>query len=738
MSYDELINELAELVGIVSEYWDIFGNKHVTSLETKKLLLRACGVNVDSIDEIKKVIEDIKARPWNRLTESVHVISINNQPIKIPLYIHINDEPIDLKISWTITDENGNVTERTLSYEEISISEERWINEKRYIKLELYDDKERDIGYYTVSIRCSASGIKLEGKSKIIVTPDFCYMPKRLEDWRTWGLSINLYSIRSKGNYGIGDLGDLKKIMKGVSDLKGGFVGINPLHSIPNKRPFGISPYSPISRLYKNFVYIDLEEIPDVKGLINQDAGLEKEIKRLRDSQFIDYEGVMKLKKSLLEKAFDIFYEEHYLKKTKYYEDFAHYLSEEGPLLESFATYMSLAEDFAKGEDDYLFNWREWEGFKYSSENKIQEYKRLNHKRVLFYCYLQWLIDKQIKELYKLADELKMSIGIYHDLAIGSISGSFDIWMNQELFAFDVDIGAPPDDFNPDGQNWGFPPIIPERLRESGYEFFIEIIRKNMRYFGAIRIDHALGMFRQFWIPKGMPASCGAYVKQPTEELLRIIALESVKNNTLVIAEDLGTVGENVSETLNRFRMFSYKLLYFQRDYPDPSFLLPDRYPELALCAVTTHDLPTINGWWIGRDIEVKERLNLYKDRNSITRDIQNRERDKELLIKALKETSLLDPCFIKPSYMSSDLRLAIYEYLSKTPCKLLSVSLDDIVGSLDQQNMPGICDDYPSWMQKIPSDIEEIMSDEIFLRLCQYFCRNNRFDNYDIVTNYK
>jgi 4-alpha-glucanotransferase len=730
MSYDELINELAELVGIVSEYWDIFGNKNVTSLETKKFILKAFGINIDSLDEIKKEIEERKTRPWNRLIDPVHVISVNNQPIKIPLYIQINDEPIDLKISWTITDESGNVTERTL-HEEISISEERCINEKRFIKVELYDDKERDLGYYTVNVRCSASDIELEGKSKVIITPDFCYIPLRIQDWRTWGLSINLYSIRSKENCGMGDLGNLKKIIKGVSDLKGGFVGINPLHSIPNKRPFGISPYSPISRLYKNFIYIDIERVPEVKDLINQGVvkGLEREIKRLRDSQFIDYEGVMKLKMSFLEKAFDIFYEEHYLKKTQYYEDFAHYLSEEGSLLESFSIYMALAEDFAKGEEYYLFDWREWKGFKDSSGNKIQQYKELHYKKILFYSYLQWLIDRQIKELYEFASELNMSVGIYHDLAIGSIGGSFDTWLNQELFAFDIDIGAPPDDFNPKGQNWGFPPMIPERLRESGYEFFIEIIRKNMRYFGAIRIDHALGMFRQFWIPKGMPASCGAYVKQPTEELLRIIALESVRNKTLVIAEDLGTVGENVSETLNRFRMLSYKLLYFQRNYPDPSFLLPDRYPELALCAVTTHDLPTINGWWIGRDIELKERLNIYKDKNSVNRDIQIRERDKDLLMIALKEASLLDPCFIKPSYMSSDLRLAIYEYLSKTPCKLLAVSLDDIVGSLDQQNMPGICDSYPSWMQKMPYDIEEIMLDEIFPRLSDTFCKNNRSD---------
>ena len=178
-----------------------------------------------------------------------------------------------------------------------------------------------------------------------------------------------------------------------------------------------------------------------------------------------------------------------------------------------------------------------------------------------------------------------MPVGLYGDLAIGAVDSGSDVWMYQDVVAEQVTVGAPPDDFNANGQDWGFPPMIPDKLRESGYDLFIRTIRKNMQHMGALRIDHALGLFRLFWIPKGMPACEGAYVRCYAEDLLRIIALESVRNRTLVIGEDLGTITDEAREALHRFGILSYRLFYFERNYPDPAFLPPDRYPEMALSA---------------------------------------------------------------------------------------------------------------------------------------------------------
>jgi 4-alpha-glucanotransferase len=265
-------------------------------------------------------------------------------------------------------------------------------------------------------------------------------------------------------------------------------------------------------------------------------------------------------------------------------------------------------------------------------------------------------------------------------------------------------------------------------LKDRGYEFFVHTIRKNMKYGGALRIDHALGLFRLFWIPKGMAPKDGAYVRYPSEDLLRIIALESVRNRTVVIAEDLGTIGENVREALKKFHMLSYRLFYFERDYPDLSFLPPEKYPNMALCAVTTHDLPTLYGYWIGQDLKTKKELGMYPDKSLWQQYANERERDKERILTALNSHGILPDGY--PSepkripQMTPKLCLAIYRYLTRTPCKLVLVSLDDILGTLNQQNMPATIDSYPNWIQKTPMPLEEILSDRRFFDLSEIFER--------------
>lgn len=745
---DELINELADICGIVPEYWDIFGNKHITPIETKKAILKAMKLNIDSDESIKNEIYAQKARPWNRFVEPVRVMSANNQPFKISIHVPVEEREEDkVYISWSIKNEEGQkIDEFILSGNELTISDRRWMHDRRHIKIDLSDKCHRDIGYYSIDITFRIPNMEISGTSKIIITPDCCYIPPELENGKTWGLSINLYSIRSSQNWGVGDFGDLKKIVKWASELEGGFVGINPMHAIPNKRPFGISPYSPITRLYKNFIYLDIENIPEVKESVDarkimQSGSSNNELDELRKEDLIDYERLASLKEKILRLAFDVFYEKYRNPEPISHRivEFKKYLSEEGDTLKPYATYMALSEKLSNKhyavsseESAYCllptaYCWQEWpEEYRMPSSHAVQEFIKSHEKDILFYSYVQWLIDEQLKEI---AEQSKMPVGLYHDLAIGSIGGGSDAWNYQDVIAEGIDLGAPPDDFNPAGQNWGFPPLVPDKLKESGYESFIQTIRKNMQHFGALRIDHALGMFRQFWIPQGMPASQGAYVRYPSEDILRIIALESVRNKTMVIAEDLGTIGENVRENLFRFRMLSYRLLYFERNYPDPSFLFPERYPDMALCAVTTHDLPTLYGWWIGRDIDLKKRLGVFTDEGTYQKHAEDRKRDKELLLNALKSHGVLEPSAfsLKPLEMTPELCLAIYEYISLTPCKLVAVSLDDAIGTLDQQNMPGITDSYPSWMQKTSVTLEQMISDNWFASLSGMFKRNDR-----------
>jgi 4-alpha-glucanotransferase len=731
--YDDLIIELSGLCGITSEYWDIFGKKQMTSIESRKAVLRAMGMKIDTQEDITREIHKQNSRVWQNVVEPVYIVSANNQPIAIPVCIPITEtDQSELMIVWSLEDEKGEKDEGRLSSEAIIVSEQKRIGSARYVKVYLRDFVRRDIGYYTLTLECRhprrifrGRHDKLCRQSKVLITPDACYIPPELENSRAWGVSINLYAIRSGRNWGAGDLTDLKDTVQWVAGLKGGFVGINPLHAIPNTMPFGVSPYSPISRLYRNFLYLDIEKVPEIaeSGTLNKvisSGEFRSEIAGLRKKELIDYEGVASLKEKYLRKAFDLFFKKHFKSNTKRGRGFRQFIQKEGAPLESYSLFMALKEHMQKRRKAFV--WQKWPAEYHDSNGKAARAFRKTHARsILFHQYVQWLIDGQLKEISENAEKLQMAVGLYHDLAVGSVGGGSDAWSYKDVIACEANVGAPPDDFSPDGQKWGFPPLIPERLKETGYELFISTIQKNMKYGGAIRIDHALGLFRVFWVPEDMTPKDGVYVNQPSEDLLRIIALESVRNKTVVIAEDLGTIGENVRETLKRFRMLSYRLFYFERNYPDPSFLPPERYPEMALCAVTTHDLPTIYGYWKGRDIEVRRKLGVYSD-DLMQQQINDRERDKKLIIAALKSQGIIhgspeEPGEIIPD-MTPELCLAVYRYLSLTPCKLLLVSLDDVIGTLDQQNLPGTINVHPNWIQKTRMMLEEITGERRFTDL--------------------
>lgn len=698
---DDLIERLSVLCGIVSEYYDIRGNLHKTPLETKRAILSSLGIDIDSSDSLKQEIQKRGIGPWLNIIEPVHVLSINEKPLRIPFYLPLENGYEDrVSVDLFVTDEAGDKRDFKVCCFK-NIVDERIIDGRRYVKVEFIDSYDYALGYHGLNLILNHYDGAIDGlekKSRLILTPDSAYLPDDLK--KTLGLSVNLYSLRSRENWGVGDFGDLEKLINWFALSGGHLVGINPLHALSNKRPYGISPYSPLSRLYKNFIYLDMDKI----GYISE-VDYRGRIDRLRKKTLIDYEAVASIKLDVLEKAFKSFMKDHYGRDTQLGRDFARFINDEGRRLELFATYMAISERYKS------FDWQSWPKEYQSPDSKaVNLFVGKKKERILFYQYIQWLIDSQHSQVYEIAKKAGMPVGLYHDLAIGAIRGSSDVWCNKSLYALDMDVGAPPDEFSPDGQNWGFPPLIPERLRENGYEFYIQTIRKNMMYAGALRIDHALGIFRIFWIPSGKSPRDGAYVRYPHEDLLRIISLESVRNRTVVIAEDLGTIGENVRENLSRFKMLSYRLFYFERNYPEPSFLSPSNYPELALTSMTTHDLPTIYGYWLGRDIEERMRLGKYPDDETWLRQLDERKRDRILIIDALKREGLLSHDFQIPAQMTEELCLAIYRYLMKTPSRIVLISFDDMIGRIDQQNMPGVTEGYPNWRQKIDMDLEDII----------------------------
>jgi len=617
------------------------------------------------------------------------------------------------------------------------IDAETTIGERRYVRILLKDRTVRRMGYYRVALQCiSTDSIfgeegaltkELTGETLIVLAPDACYLPPESTACRFWGVTANLYALKSSRNQGIGDFRDLEALTKQVAACGGSFVGINPLHAIPNTYPYGISPYSPITRLYKNYLYLELDAIPDIHESdtcrrLAHSPTYRNAIAGLRSAAAIDYEAVAEWKERMLRPAFSWFMANHWEKADERGSALRDFIKSEGDALDTFATWAALREHLGKDHG--------WPA-EYSTPHSpaIAVFRKRYARQILYHQYLQWLIEEQHQRVAYAARSNGMKIGLYHDIAVGSIASGSDVWAYPDLFARGVSVGAPLDDFNPSGQNWGFPPIMPERLRESGYAFFIETIRRNMRHAGAIRIDHALGLFRLFWIPDGASPLDGAYVRCSTEELLRIIALESVRNETIVIGEDLGTFSDDMRETLQRFRLLSFRLLYFERYYPDPNFRRPEHYPEMAIAAVTTHDLPTLAGFWIGRDIDIKEGLHLFPDPSRIPAYRDERRHDRTLLIRALKERGFLRYDFPEAPddvpEMTVELTLATYVYLARTPSKMLNVMVDDLMGLVSQQNLPGTVNQHPNWVQKTAWQIEEL-SERSWLRAFGGCCRDN------------
>jgi 4-alpha-glucanotransferase len=341
--------------------------------------------------------------------------------------------------------------------------------------------------------------------------------------------------------------------------------------------------------------------------------------------------------------------------------------------------------------------------------------------RVRFFQYLQWLAADQLLAVVKKTHEAGMPIGLYHDFALGSDRYGADGWLNQEVLAFQADCGAPPDAFAPEGQNWGFSPLDPLRLRASGYQYFIQLLRNNLRYGGAIRIDHVMALFRLFWIPRGLPPAMGTYVHYRDDELLAILALESVRAKALVIGEDLGTVPDWVRDRLGPAGVLSYRVFYFEREYWG-GWKPPTQYPAQALAVVTTHDLPTLVGYWEGVDIDTRSTLGLFPSEDARNMMWAERHREKAGILTALKSQGLLpagiseDPAQVP--IMTTELMEGIHQYLARTPAWIVLANIDDVIGTRVQANLPGTVDQHPNWCRKLSLPVEELAQDSRFERL--------------------
>jgi 4-alpha-glucanotransferase len=530
---------------------------------------------------------------------------------------------------------------------------------------------------------------------------------------------VALFGVRSERNWGCGDFRDLLDVVDWVATgLEASFVGLNPLHAIHNRRPFNTSPYLPNCTFYQNFLYLDVEGMDDFEQCrqarrLRESPAIQAEIAELRRAPFVEYERVAALKLRFLKLLFAGFLREWRAGSARGRE-FEAYRAREGDLLERFATHCAL-DEYLRRLNPEVWTWSQWpEAYQDPDSAETRAFRQKHWRSAMFYQYLQWQIAGELRRAQQRARDRHLSIGLYHDLALATDRFGSDLWAHRPFYAAGCRVGSPPDDFAPAGQDWGFPPPNPARHRENGYRLFVESIRKNCRHGGALRIDHVMRLFRLYWIPDGCPASQGAYVREVSEDLVRILALESVRNRVVVVGEDLGTVEPAVRETLARFGILSYRLFYFEKDQKG-EFRRNDEYPRQALVSSTTHDLPTLAGFWAGADIEARREAGVL-DQVGFERQTESRLQEKQKMLDLLFRLRLLPLDLPRQAVaypaLTGDLHNAIAGFLAETPSALLAINQEDLTKELAQQNLPGTTWQYPNWSRKMRYTLEQLKSD--------------------------
>lgn len=704
------IDEASRAWGIQTDYWDIWGKQHFASQDLQSAILGSLGVDVHSNYSVKQAVEQRRQRQWRYPLAPTLIVTagVTNE---IPVSLAAPDAGSSAQLR--IVREDGGSIDWQVAFSDLPVSSTAELDGSHFIRKHIRLPDNLPLGYHEITLQMDGHSSQT---SRLIVCPSRAYEPVWLETHSAAGLAISLYGLRSQSNWGCGDTTDLKALIDWVAERTGAsFIALNPLHAIPNRQPYNTSPYLPQSVFYRNALYLDVKAIPDFSAsspatALFRSRAVQDEIAALRESDLVEYERVYALKLRFLKLLFETFLQE-WRNNTQRAAELKQYIQREGKLLDRFAIYSALDRAIHK-QCPEVWDWRGWqEQYQDPESAATREFVRKHWRSVLFYKYIQWQLDLQLAAAQQHAIQRGLSIGLYHDLALATDRFGSDLWAHREFFVSGCHVGAPPDGFSPKGQDWGFPPPNSDRHYDDGYRLFAESIRKNCRHGGALRIDHVMRFFRLYWIPDGMDATEGTYVGDRFEALLSILALESVRNQVIVIGEDLGTVPDEAREVLQRFGILSYRLLYFEQDRTG-RYRRPDEYPRDALVSATTHDLPTLAGFWVGRDIEARREAGLV-DEAAYQSMRSDRAREKQKMLNLLIDLKLLPEWFPRDQWqvpeLTGELHNAIIGFLTSTPSKLMVLNQEDLLKQTEQQNLPGSTSEYPNWRRKMKCTIEEL-----------------------------
>jgi 4-alpha-glucanotransferase len=682
--------ELARRYGVATEYEDWTGSITPVPDSTVVAVLDALGVSATTEDERTAALTAHDRHYWAR---ALPPAIVGRAGVASSFWVHVtHGDPARLRLRL----EDGSVRTRLRQLENNRTPYDldgRLVGEATF---ELPADL--PLGYHRLHLQVDSSDVS----TLVIVSPPSLGLPAKLGPSRAWGLATQLYSVRSRQSWGIGDLTDLADLAVWSASLHGAsFVLVNPLHAAAPAPPMEPSPYLPTSRRFVNPLYLRVEAIAEYADVEQRGRIRRARVKaqgHADRAKRIDRDAAWKAKRTELESVYRV------KRSAGRQLAYAAYRKREGQSLDHFATWCALAEEY--GND-----WRQWpEELQRPASAAVAEFAAQHARTVDFHRWLQWQLDDQLTAAQATAVQAGMQLGVMHDLAVGVDANGADAWALQDVLALGVTAGAPPDEFNQLGQDWSQPPWRPDVLGEQAYEPFRALVNAVLRHAGGVRIDHIIGLFRLWWIPKGAPPTEGTYVRYDHEAMIGVVALEAHRAGAVVVGEDLGTVEPWVRDYLRERGLFGTSILWFEADRDGDGGPLPaERWREYCLSAVTTHDLPPTAGYLAGRHVRLREKLGLLT--RPASDELASDKAWQAAWMAELRRVGLLgdDPTV-------DEVVLALHRYLGRTPSKLMALSLADAVGDVRTQNQPGTTDEYPNWRVPLRGpDNRKLLLEDVF-----------------------
>jgi len=693
------LNALATAHGVQLGYTDVEGRRRTASREALLAVLRCIGAPVEKAADLPGAIRERRHSLWQRVTEPV-VVAWDGEPVEIVLRLASSESARRLRCRVFL--EAGEGRTHVFKPRDLPVVERASVGGVPMTARSLRLPGPWPVGHHRI-------GIERRGElheTLVLRAPRRAWEQGRAD--RGWGVFAPLYALHSARSQGSGDLADLEALGAWVSGLGGNALTTLPLLSAFLGEPCEPSPYAPVSRRFWNELYLDLAAVPELRDVpgarrLIGSPGFRRETLRLRSGERMDYRAAMALKRRVLEKLSEAFFDKQGSRRAAF-ERFR----SETPDLEKYARFRAAVE---KRE----CSWRLWPSRMRDGTLRRGDYAE---RAARYHEYVQWLVSDQLGGVAASARSRELVLGL--DLPLGVHPDGFDVWREPDLFAERVSAGAPPDDFFPLGQDWGFPPIRPDRSREQGHRHLLECLRGHMRFAGALRIDHVMNLHRLFWVPSGFPAAEGVYVRYPAEELHALICLESVRHRCAVVGEDLGTVPAYVRSAMERHGFLrSYAL---QSALPPDSRGRPAPVPASSVAGLNTHDMPTFAGFWRGLDIRDRVELGLL-DPTRLAREHDRRRHRRDALVGELRSRGHLRD---KSRGAGAVLRGSL-DFLAESPARTVLVNLEDLWLERRPQNVPGTTIERPNWRRKTSPTMETFIGMTRVRRLLKSVDRHRR-----------